>query len=109
MARCVISQPSLTERLDPRQQRRCISCSDDDRPEGCVPLGTEVETDWLSARAPREERRLAMECASQQGRMAGFRKPTTFQTACINYHDTCTCWLTTVQTDDVFEGSEFIL
>ena len=48
-----------------------------------------------------------MECASQQGRMAGFRKPTTFQTACINYHDTCTCWLTTVQTDDVFERKQF--
>jgi len=50
-----------------------------------------------------------MECASQQGRMAGFRKPTTFQTCTVHSTVLPYMYLTTVQTDDVFERREFIL
>jgi len=66
--------PARIERLVV-ERKRCASTDDDDWREHCVPLEVEVETDCSSELAPRVERWLAMERASQQGRAKGFIGP----------------------------------
>ena len=44
-------------------------------PDGAVPLRVEVMPNCSGALATREERRLAMERACQQGRATGFTRP----------------------------------